>query len=100
MQKGFIPIPTDLSRQPPPLRRHPPSHRKVSHPHDPLDHQKKSKSTTSPAPSSNSYKSGMSIVRAFLHEEQQKEATIQAHIEVEQQTIQQLQIEKERQQAL
>ena len=61
---------------------------------------KKSKPTTSPTPSSNSYESGMSIVRAFLHEEQQKEATIQAHIEVEQQTIQQLQIEKERQQAL
>ena len=42
----------------------------------------------------------MSIVRAFLDEERQKEAAIQAHIEVEQQTIQQLQIEKERQQAL
>ena len=42
----------------------------------------------------------MSIVRAFLDEERQKEAIIQAHIEVEQQTIQQLQIEKERQQVL
>ena len=46
---------------------------------------KKSKSITSPAPSSNSYESGMSIVRAFLDEERQKEATIRAYVKVEQQ---------------
>ena len=56
---------------------------------------KKSKSTTSPVPSSNSYESGMSIVRAFLDEERQKETVVQAHIEAEQQTAQ---FEKEQQQ--
>ena len=44
----------------------------------------------------------MSIVRAFLDEERQKEAAVQvqAYIEVEQQTKQQIQLEKERQQVL
>ena len=46
---------------------------------------KKSKSIASPAPSSSSYESGMSIVRAFLDEERQREATIQTNIKVEQQ---------------
>ena len=53
---------------------------------------KKSKSITSSAPSSDSYESGMSIVRTFLEEERQKEATIRAHIETEQQqTLRQMQ---------
>lgn len=55
---------------------------------------------TSPTPSSNSYESGMSIIKAFLDEERQKEATIQAHIETERQAICQIQFENERQEAL
>ena len=51
----------------------------------------KSKSTTFPVPSSNSYESRMSIVRAFLDKERQKEAVIQAHIEVEKEQQQVLQ---------